>query len=342
MEAPVEPGIVATGTAFGERLSVAGTAAEYVSDPEFALSWGYDTYHRLTDGRTPTELAAEAARAALDGAGLTVDDVDLIVAGNSDVPEYLGWDTSAAVAKELGAHATPTVLVTQACAAWSLAVDHAAGAMALSPETNTALVVVVNVVSEQHANRMAFNTSVASDGAVAVVLRRGHARCRRLASAHYTNPEFANLFRIEYGGSAVPVPPEGEHNLKVDPMAAVYRHVGRDPQRFQGFVDEINGRLTDVVDRAFARAGKDRGRLARLIFLNDNQQAIREAADAVGLPVERTNAELARKYGHMGAVDQLVCLDEHIRAGELAPGDLVALAGIAVPGMHWFCTLIEV
>ncbi|GAA3003623.1 3-oxoacyl-ACP synthase III family protein [Streptosporangium longisporum] len=342
MSVPVEMGIVATGTAFGEQLGVAETAARYVSDPTFVLSLGFDTYHRLADGRTSIELAAEAARDALDRAEVGIDDVDLIVVGNSDIPEYLGWDSSAAVARALGSYGTPTVLITQACAAWSLAFDHAAGAMALSPEVGTVLVVMVNVVSEQHSNRMAFGASVASDGAAAVVLRRGHPRLRRLASAHYTNPEFADLFRLEYGGSAVPEPPEGEHNLKVDPMAGVYRHFGREPKQFKAFVDEINGRLADVVDLAFTRAGRDRGELARLIFLNDNRQAIREAADAVGLPLERTNAELARRYGHMGAADQLVSLRHHLEAGELVPGDLVALAGLAVPGMHWFCTLIEV
>ncbi|MFH8472625.1 3-oxoacyl-[acyl-carrier-protein] synthase III C-terminal domain-containing protein [Streptomyces sp. NPDC018000] len=333
-------GIVATGSAFGERRTVAETAWEYVPYPEEVAGLGYEAYHRVADGVTATGLAAEAAREALENADLGIADVDLIVVGNSDVPEYLGWDGSAAVAKALGAHGTPTVLFTQACAAWSLALDHAAGAMALSPDTNTVLVVLVNVVSETHSNRMDFNGSIASDGAVAAVLRRGHPRVRRLSSARFTNPEFADLFRIEFGGSAAPVPPAGQKHL--DPMVAVYEHFGRDPERLQGFVKEIGGRLGDVVDQALARAGRDRTQLARLVYLNDNQQAIRAAADAVGIPIERTNAELARELGHMGAADQLICLWQHIEAGELAAGDLVALAGVASPGMHWFCTLIEV
>ncbi|MGW0395589.1 3-oxoacyl-[acyl-carrier-protein] synthase III C-terminal domain-containing protein [Streptomyces sp. NPDC003042] len=340
--ASVEMGIVATGTAFGERRGVAETAARYVPYPEDVAALGYAAYHRVAAGVTATDLAAEAAREALENADLAVADLDLIIVGNSDVPEYLGWDSSAAVAKALGAHGTPTVLFTQACAAWSLALDHAAGAMALSPQTRTVLVVLVNVLSETHTNRMDFNGSVASDGAVAAVLQQGHPRFRRLSSAHFTNPEFADLFRIEFGGSAVPVPPAGRGNLDVDPMVAVYEHFGRDPERFRGFVEEINGRLADVVDQALARAGRDRTDLARLIYLNDNQRAIRQAADAIGLPPGRTNAELAAELGHMGAADQLVCLWRHVEAGELALGDLVALAGVASPGMHWFCTLIEV
>jgi 3-oxoacyl-[acyl-carrier-protein] synthase-3 len=342
MVTPVEPGIVTVGMAFGERREVSATAHEYLSDPAPATSLGYRTYHRVPAGVTATALAAEAAREALENADLGIGDVDLLLVGHSDVQDHPNWDFSAAVARELGARGTPTVLFTQACAAWSVALDHAAGAMALSPATGTVLVVLANVVSEAHTNRMDFNGTLGSDGAVAAVLQRGHPRLRRLASAHRTHPEYADFFRVEYGGAAVPVPPEGESNLDVNPLAAVYRHFGRDPERFQGWVTEINATLAEVVDQALAAAGRDRSDIARLIFLNDNQQAIREAAAAVGVPLERTNAEAAGELGHMGAADQLVCLWQHLESGELALGDLVVLAGVAAPGMHWFCTLIEV
>ncbi|MFF6886672.1 3-oxoacyl-[acyl-carrier-protein] synthase III C-terminal domain-containing protein [Streptomyces sp. NPDC012421] len=335
-------GIVAVGTAFGEPCDVRETAAEYLADPGVAEKMGYDTYYRLREGDTPTALAARAAREALEDADLDVDDLDLLIVGVSDIPEYLGWDTSAAVARALGARTVPTVQFTQSCAAWSPALDHAAGAMALSPDTDTVLLVLVNVLSEAHANRMDFNATIASDGAVAAVLRRDHPRLRRLSSAHLTNSAYADLFRIEYGGATAPVAPEGEGNLDVDPKIAVFRHFDRDPARFEEFEQEIRARLAGVVDTALVRAGRERHEIARLVFINDNQRAVQEAGEAIGLPVERTNADLARELGHMGAADQLVCLWRHVEAGELAKGDLVALAGISAPGMHWFCTLIEV
>lgn len=335
-------GIVAVGTAFGAPRSVAQTAAEYVPDPEAVLGLGYHGYHQVDQGVTATDLAARAAEEALDLADVRVGDVDLIVVGQSDIPEYLGWDPSAAIARQLGAYGTPTVLFTQACAAWSVALDHAAGAMALSPGTDNVLLVLVNVVSEAHINRMDFNGCVASDGAVAAVLRRDHPRLRRLSSAQFTNPEYADLFRIEYGGSVHPVPPEGTSHRDLDPMVSVYQHFGRDPERFAGFIKEIDTHLADVVDQALATAGRDRSELARLVHLHDNQQTFRRAASAVGLPVERTNAALAAQLGHMGAVDQLAALWQHIEDGDLAVGDLVALTGAAAPGMHWFCTLVEI
>ncbi|MGW4024228.1 3-oxoacyl-[acyl-carrier-protein] synthase III C-terminal domain-containing protein [Streptomyces sp. NPDC005009] len=342
MSTSSELGIVAVGTAFGERRDVSATAADYVPDPEAVKALGYETYHRAAPGVTAVDLAAAAAREALENADVTVADVDLIVVGNSDVPDYLGWDPSAAVARDLGAHGTPTVLFTQACAAWSPALDHAAGAMALSPGVETVLVVLANVMSEAHGNRMDFNGCVASDGAVAAVVRRGHPRLRRLSSAQFTNPGYADLFRIEYGGAAAPLPPPGRGLKDVSPMVSVYRHFDRDPKRFEAFMNEITARLADVVEEALSRAGRDRSEVARLIHINDSQQTFRAVADAVGVPLARTNAELARSLGHMGTADQLVCLWRHIEAGELALGDLVVLTGVASPGMHWFCTVVEV
>ncbi|WP_419998150.1 3-oxoacyl-[acyl-carrier-protein] synthase III C-terminal domain-containing protein [Streptomyces boninensis] len=338
----MEMGIAAVGTAFGERLDVAQTAHEYGLEPAAALRMGYESYHRLKRGDTATALAGRAAGQALQEAGIGIDGVDLIVVGNSDMPEYLGWDPSAAVARELGARDIPTVLFTQSCAAWAPALDHAAGAMALDPGMETVLLVLVNAVSDAHSNRMDFNATVASDGAAAAVLRRGHPRLRRLASAQVTNPEYADFFRIEYGGSAAPVAPTGAGNRELDPKIAIYHYFNRDPQRFEEFEEEIRGRLAHVVDLALTRAGRKRADLARLIYINDNQKAIHEAAEALGLPPDRSNAALARGLGHLGAADQLVSLWRHVEAGELTDGQLVALAGVAAPGMHWMCTLIEV
>lgn len=338
----MEMGIVAVGTAFGEQLDVAATAHEYGLAPAAALRMGYESYYRLRPGDTPTALASRAAERALRDAGLDIADIDLILVGNSDIPEYLGWDPSAAVARELGARDIPTVLFTQSCAAWSPALDHAAGAMALGPSTDTVLLVLVNAVSEAHSNRMDFNATVASDGAAAVVLRRGHPRLRRLSSAHVTNPEYADFFRIEYGGSAAPAAADGGGNRELDPKIAIYHYFNRDPQRFEQFEQEIRGRLTHVVDLALTRAGRKREDLTRLIYINDNQKAIHEAAETLGLTADRSNARIARGLGHLGAADQLVCLWRHVEAGELTDGQLVALAGVAAPGMHWVCTLIEV
>jgi 3-oxoacyl-[acyl-carrier-protein] synthase-3 len=338
---PVDFGIAAVASALGDPQDVAGTAARYVDDPDRVLQWGYRTYHRAPEGTTSTGLAALAATRALKKAGADVSDVDLAVVADSGVPEYLHWDGSTAVAREIGLSGPPTLLLGQGCAAGVTAFQQIAGSYATRDDVNTVLLVSVNQVSEAHTNRMRTNTLLASDGAAAAVLRRGHPRLRWLATEQITDPTWTDFYRIEYGGSAVPHPPAGTSNLDIDPLALVYRHFRREPEQLARFVRKLNGRVATVVNQACANAGVHVSELAKFIFLNDNQDSIADVAKAVGIPLDRTNAALGADIGHCGGADQLICLDIYRERGELAEGDVVALAGISI-GMHWFCTLLAV
>ncbi|MEU8332244.1 3-oxoacyl-[acyl-carrier-protein] synthase III C-terminal domain-containing protein [Micromonospora sp. NPDC048839] len=338
---PVQFGVVSLGAALGEPQDVAEVAPSYVKDPERVMAWGYRTFHRVVDGTTSAHLGARAATRALERARTEVGEIDLLVVAASDVPDYLQWDVSSAVARELGMIGTPTLLLTQACAATVTAFQQIAGTFAVRDDVRTVLLVAINQVSEGHANRMNTNTCVSSDGAAAAVLRRDHATLRWLATDQFTDPECVDFFRVEYGGAAAPIAPEGLGNLEFDRLAAVYRQFRRDPDHFTRFTRELNQRVALVVDNAFARSGTDRARLTRLIYLNDNYKAMVDVAEAVGLPLDRTNFELGASIGHCGAADQLICLDTYVERGDLRKGDVVALAGIGY-GMHWFCTLLEV
>jgi 3-oxoacyl-[acyl-carrier-protein] synthase-3 len=334
-------GALALGTALGEPLSVRATVDSYVDDPERVLEWGYHTYHRAAPGTSATRLGARAAEAALRRAGVTAGAVDALVAAVSDVPEYLQWDPSAALARELDIHRAPTLLLTQGCAAAVVGFQQVAGWLAVRPDVDTVLLVATNLVSEAHSNRMRFNTCLASDGAAAVLLRRGHPRLRWLVTEQVTDPRWVDFFRLEYGGSAVPVAPGPGGNREVDPLALVHRRLRRSPADLAGFAAAMSDQLAVVVDRACVRAGVAPAALARFIYLNDNQASMAEVARSVGVPAARTNADLAAGLGHCGAADQLLCLDAYLAAGELAAGDVVALAGVS-SGMHWFCTLLAV
>jgi 3-oxoacyl-[acyl-carrier-protein] synthase-3 len=188
---------------------------------------------------------------------------------------------------------------------------------------------------------MRFNTCLTSDGAAAAVLRRGHPRIRWLASELTTDPRCVDFFRVEYGGAAAPFPPVGTGNRDVDPIELVYEHFRRDPEHLAEFRLALTTRLASVVHRACGRAGVAVSDLARLVYINDNQPSLQAVADAVGVPIERTNADLAAAVGHCGAADHLISLDRYLGAGELREGDVVALAGLS-SGMHWFCTILEV
>ncbi|WP_225829079.1 3-oxoacyl-ACP synthase III family protein [Streptomyces naphthomycinicus] len=334
-------GVLALAHALGDPRDVAATAADHVDDPDRVLLWGYRGYHRAPEGTTSTALAARAAEKALAKAGVDPRDLDLVVVADSSVPEYLLWDTSAAVARAIGAGTTPTLLLGQGCASGVTAFQQIAGTFATRTDAETILLVAVNQVSEAHTNRMRFNTLLGSDGAAAAVLRRGHGRLRWLATEQLTDPAYADFYRVEYGGATAPHAPDGTGNLDIDPLSLVYRHFRREPEHLAKFVRTLNSRVRTVFEDACDDAGVDPGQVKRFLFLNDNQDSLADVAKAVGVPLDRTNAELAKDLGHCGGADQLICLDMLLERGELAEGDVVALAGLSI-GMHWYCTLLAV
>jgi 3-oxoacyl-[acyl-carrier-protein] synthase-3 len=338
----VDMGIAGFGFAFGEDRDVASTAAEYVDDPDRVLKWGCHTYHRAPDDVHATDLAAAAARQAMDGAGVTPDQLDLVVLANSEMPEYGHWDGAAALARELKVERTQTLLLHEGCGAGVTGLFYVAATMALQPEVTTAVFVAVNRVSEFHRNRMNVNNSVHSDGAVAVVVRRGHPAVRWLATEQFTDPEYCDWLRTDFGGAVAPLPPEGWSGRTMPSgYERIPAHFGRDVAALRRFLVERNERIVAVVDRACDRAGLTRADLDHVVYINDSPAAVTAIAEPLGLPTERSNAALAPRHGHMGAADQLVSLGEHLERGDLRSGDVVALCGMST-GMHWCATVIQI
>lgn len=338
----VDLGIAGIGLAFGEDQDVASTAGDYVPDPERVLKWGYRTYHRAADDVQATDLAAQAAQRALDRLGLSADALDLVVVATSEMPEYSYFDTAAAVARELKIERTQTLLLNEGCSSGVTGLYYVASTMAMQPEIETALFVAVNRVSEFHRNRMNVNSSVYSDGAAAAILRRGHSSNRWLATDQFTDPEYCDFLRTDFGGAVTPLPPEGWSSTDApSSYESVHEHFGRDPEKLRQFLVERNDRLLEVIDSACARAGLSRDDVAHVININDSAAGIAAIAEPLGLPPERSNAPLAPDHGHMGCADQLTSFELHTQRGDLSSGDIVALCGIST-GMHWSCTLIEV
>jgi 3-oxoacyl-[acyl-carrier-protein] synthase-3 len=270
MTTPVTLGIASVAHVLGEPTDVAEVAGSYVDDPEPIIRWGYRTFHRAAPGVFQTRMAADAARKALDAAGLTAADVDYLLVSDSGVPEYLNWDASAAVARELELGDTPTMITTQGCAAAVTALQQIAGLMAVREDIQRVLLVAVHRISEPHINRMRSNACLGSDGAAAVVLQRGHGRLRWLGTDQITDPRFVDFFRCEYGGGAVP---EGD-NREIDQLSLVHKYFRRAPEELGQFVKDVDQKVAAVIERACKRAGVSMSDISRLLYINDNQHSL--------------------------------------------------------------------
>ena len=94
------------------------------------------------DDWATSDLALPAARQALERAGKTADDVDLIIVG-TDSPDYVTPATSVVLQHKLGAKRAGTFDVGCACASFPTGISAGAGIIATNPSINTVLVVGV-------------------------------------------------------------------------------------------------------------------------------------------------------------------------------------------------------
>jgi 3-oxoacyl-[acyl-carrier-protein] synthase-3 len=338
--APVAFGVVAFGEALGEPVPVAEVAHEYTGDLDRVAGWRYRTFHRAKDGTGLTDLAVQAAGAALDTAGVDPQSLDLVVLAMPDLAEYLYWDAAAAVQGRLRAHHAEALLLNQACGGGVAAFDAVAGKFATHPGYRTALIVGANRTCEAYWNRMEINTSVYSDGAAAAILRRDHDACRWLATEVITDGRYAGFMRMDVGGAAVPFGTPGAGPARVrSPHDRLDEFFDGDVRRMYAFVDMIRKRNRQVVEAACVRAGVAVADLRRVVHFHDNVRQLNELAADLGTEPQRLNLRIAADHAHLGCADQILGLRRHLDAGDLAPGDLVALTSTS-SGMHWLCTLL--
>jgi len=334
-------GLVAFGDALGDPVPVADVVAEYTADVNRVLGYGYDQVHRCPPEVGITDLAERAGAEALIAAGTAPADVDLLVLAVTDLVEYLYWDAAADLAHRLGAVNAEAVLLTQACTTGVVALDAVAGKFATHPDYRTALVVAANRTCEAYWNRMDVQPMVFSDGAVGAVARRDHPSTRWLTTEVHTDGRYARFHRLDVGGAATPFDATQGEPPRVRDVWDVMEYFDYDAEVFEDYAHHLDEQTVRVAEKACARIGVTVPDLARLVLVSDNARAMTALAEAFGVDPARTNRELAARHGHLGAADHLFCLARHLAAGELSPGDRVALVSMG-RGTHWACTILEV
>ncbi|MGQ0569326.1 MAG: 3-oxoacyl-ACP synthase [Armatimonadota bacterium] len=278
-----------------------------------------------------TSMAVRAARPLLDA--IDPSEIGAIIYFGSAHKDYYLWTCAPGIQHQLGLSQafTMEMMATSGCGPVALKVakdmlvaDDALRALLLVGASRESY--VINYQNER--SRFAFNFA---DGAVAVVLRRGHEAHRVLASAIMTDGSFANDVYIPAGGSVHP--PSGQtlerqmHFLDVP-----------DPRGMKARLDPISiDRFVEVVRRAVERSGYTITDIDFLALLHTKRSMFETLLGALGL--EERQAFYLEEFGHMSAIDPFVALSEADRRGRLHPNDLVvALSGGT--GYSWAATAI--
>jgi 3-oxoacyl-[acyl-carrier-protein] synthase-3 len=282
---------------------------------KFEAATGILTRWAAPDDHATSDLALPAARRALEAAGRSPEDVDLIVLG-TDSPDYTTPATSVVLQHKLGAVNAGTFDVGCACASFPTGLATGAGWIAANPEMKTVLVVGVYMMRKlaDPDDPMVF---FYGDGAGAAVLAPG-SEPGFVTAATQADGSYHGHWGIYAGGTAEPAT-----------VAAV--EAGRTKVRsLERYPPEVNHEGWPRLARRLAeQGGFELSDVALFIFSQVRKPSIATVMEDLGVPAERAHT-IMEAWGYTGSACLPMALDDALEKGKAGPGDLAMLIGSGV------------
>lgn len=270
-------------------------------------------------------MGVRAARAALADAGVTPDQLDVVISITEEHKEFPVWTAGIKTAHELGASRAYAFDLGQKCGTGVLALRLAAD-MIKADGMQTLLIAGGyrngDLVSYADPNvRFLFN--LAAGGGAAVVRRDGPG-FEILGSAFRTDGSFSEDVIVPVGGTRAPVTPANaaEFRLQVADPAGMKARLER--KSVENFIA--------VVEEACARSGLRPRDAAYAAVLHMKRSAHHNVLGRLGIPLERSL--YLEHYGHLGQIDPLLSLKLARDQGRFRDGDVCVLMAAGI-GYVW-------
>ncbi len=278
---------------------------------------------RIAEPGTPTfELATRAARSAIDNAGISAADVDLIICSTSS-PDGPFPSVACRVQDELGVPGACAFDLLAACTGFAYALS-VADAYVASGRAETVLVIGAEVLSRLVDWQDRGTCVLFADGAGAAIVRPAHqgagfrAWCLGADGRGYDAITCGN---IPLGAYAA-----GDSDPKIGMKG---------PEVFK-FATDIFIRQAHAVTEA---AGLSMDEIDLFVPHQANRRIIEAAARRVGLPLERVMINIDR-FGNTSTATIPLALHDAVQQGRVKSGDQVLIAGFG-SGLTWAACLLE-
>lgn len=276
------------------------------------------------EGESTSHLAVRAARAALTDAGVTPDEIDLLIVGTSS-PDMLFPSVACLTQVALGLRC-PAYDVNAACTGFVYAL-HAGTTAIESGRAGTVLVVGADALTRFIDFTDRATCVLFGDGAGAVVLRASD-EPGVLGIVLGSDGAGADILRIPAGGSALPCSADtAEQRLHF------VRMNGNEVFKFAVRV------IPKVTVEALEASGLGIGDISWLIPHQANQRILDTVADRLGIPHDRVFSNVAAT-GNTSAASIPLAMDELYTSGRLRAGDVLALVGFGA-GLTWGAALVR-
>jgi 3-oxoacyl-[acyl-carrier-protein] synthase-3 len=271
-------------------------------------------------------MAAAAGRAAVEAAGLTPADLDMIilatVSGDSPMPA-----TAVHVQQKLGADLIPSFDVAASFAGFLYALTIADQFIAAGT-CKTILVVGADALSRHVDPEDRLGISLFGDGAGAVVVGPAEGARGILSTRIHADGAMAKLLEIPAGGSAEPIDLERLaqkrntlHMEGQELFALTVRH------------------LTTYSMQALKAAGLTSAELDWVVPQQANRNIVDRISQRLGFARSKFVENVADQ-GNTSSASIPIALDEAVRDGRIKPGQTVLLCALGA-GLAWGAAIVR-
>ena len=288
---------------------------------------GIKERHFASEGESTLTMGLEASRQALSDAGMSAEDLDLIIFATIS-PHYPLPATACLLQAELGVGDIPAFDISAACCGYVYGMIVAANMIHGGAYKN-----VLVVGAEQMSSITDFEDRTScilfGDGAAACIYSPTSDRNKGLIySSMGADGTGAKLIWIPGGGSNEPV-----CQKVVDERLHTVRMKGREVYKF------AVQKMYEVIVDTLNNSGVDLDDVALVIPHQSNLRIIESARQKLGLAPEKMMVNIDR-YGNTSSASVGICLDEARREGRVGAGDVVLMVAFGA-GLTWAAALVR-
>lgn len=276
--------------------------------------------HVANADETTASLASEAALNALEVAGLSPDEVDLIIVATSS-PEHTFPATACLVQDRIGAVKAGAFDLSAACTGFIYGLNVASQAIRSGSAKN--VVVIGAETLSRLVNWEDRNTCILfGDGAGAFVLQAGEEPAGILSAVWRSDGSGGDLLSIPAGGSRMPISYDAiQQGLQFIQMN------GREVFRFATRV------MAQATQEAVQKAQLKLDDIKLVVPHQANIRIIEAAARGLKMPMDRVMVNLDQ-YGNTSTASIPIATCEAIQQGRIRPNDHVVFVGFGA-GLTW-------
>lgn len=308
--------ILATGRYVPEKVLTNADVERIIGEPVdewLQQNVGIKQRHLMADNQVTSDLCVEAAKQAMERAGVKPQDLDLIII-STDTPDYLSPATASAVQAKLGASNAGTFDINAACAGWVTALDVASKTIAADDSYQRILVVGAYGMSRYINWKDKKTCTLFADGAGAVILgagdKPGFMGAKLLAAG-----EYHDALGVYTGGTYRPATAE---TLALTNGKPSVQFVRKFPATFN------TERWPMLLKQLLERAKLSMNDVNHFVFTQLNLRTIEATMKVLEQPMSKTNWTMD-KWGYTGSACIPMTLDDAVVQGRIKKGDLVAL-----------------